>query len=264
MPKANDIVAERKVSMLLKGSPGFGKTIAACSVAIEGPIWLAYFDKSQPVELLSFYKKHRPELLANIEYDVYTAKNANDFLNKLILLQSDCRYVATIVDSVTNLTSAAVNWSMGFRDPKGPKKDSVNNKSIQLIPEMEEYKTETSFVSQALDLVKALPCHMIWTAHPLPTIRMEGSGKNMRVTKVNNIVSYGSKVAGMIPGNFNEIYHFSMDNDYSTGSLVTKRIVSTVGVGDDFAKTVLDLPSEFDITDKLFWETWRELAKAKQ
>jgi hypothetical protein len=39
---------------------------------------------------------------------------------------------------------------------------------------------------------------------------------------------------------------------------VNKRIVSTTGIGDDFAKTALDLPAELDITDKLFWEVWKE------
>ena len=253
--KASDIIPERKVSMLLKSPSGFGKTIAACSVAVEGPIYLAYWDKNQPVELLHFFKKHRPELLANIEYDCYSAKNANEFLNKLIAFQRDCRYVAIVNDSVTNFTGSAVNWSMGFRDNK------QNNKESQLIPDFDEYKVETSMVTQALDLCKALPAHMIWTAHPLPALKMEGSGKSMRIAKVNNIVTYGSKVAGIIPGSFNEIYHLALDNDYTNGKLVQKRIVHTVGVGDDFAKTVLNLPAEFDITDKLFWEVFKSLTQ---
>lgn len=255
MPKASDLVPERKVSLLLKSPPGFGKTIAACSVAVEGPVYLAYWDKNQPTELLSFFKKYRPELLANIDYDVYSSKNANQFLNKLIDLNRDCRYIAVINDSVTNFTASAVNWSMGWRDNKS------QNKESQLIPDFDEYKVETSMVTQCLDLCKALPAHMIWTAHPLPSLKMEGSGKSMRVTKVNNIVTYGSKVAGIIPGNFNEIYHLALDSDYSSGKLVTKRIIHTQGVGDDFAKSVLDLPAEFDITGKLFWEEFKRLTQ---
>ncbi len=256
--KASNIVPDKNISMLLKGAFGFGKTIAACSAAIEGPVFLAYFDKKQPIELLSFFKRHRPELLNNIEYELYGSHNANEYLNKLMSFTKDCRYVAVITDSVTNLTSAAVNWSMGFRDPKGGKSDPKNPKSPQLIPDFDEYKVETSLVTQALDISRTLPCHIIWTCHPLPSLKMEGSGASMRVSKVNNIVTYGSKVGAIVPGNFSEIYHFTKTADYSSGSSKIKYGVSTIGIGDDFAKTSLDLPAELDITDKLFWQVWKD------
>lgn len=258
--KASNIIVDKNISMLLKAPPGFGKTIAACSAAVEGPVLLNYFDKKQPIELLQFYKKFRPELLDNIEFDIYGSHNVNEYLNKLMSLTKDCRYVAVITDSVTNLTSAAVNWSMGFRDPKGGKKDSKNPNAPQLIPDFDEYKVETSLVTQALDICRSLPCHIIWTAHPLPSLKVEGSGANMKVAKVNNIVTYGSKVGAIVPGNFSEIYHFTKTQDWDAkiGKSIIKYQVSTVGIGDDFAKTSLDLPPEFDITDKLFWTEWKK------
>ncbi len=258
--KASNIIPDRNVSMLLKGPFGYGKTIAACSAAVEGPIFLAYFDKKQPIELLSFFKKHRPELLDNIEFELYGAHNAHEYLNKLISFTKDCRYTAVITDSATNLTSAAVNWSLGFRKPGG-KKDSINANSPALIPDFDEYKVETSLVTQALDISRSLPCHIIWTCHPLPSLKMEGTGSSMRVSKVNNIVTYGSKVGAIIPGNFSEIYHFLRETDYSTGSSIIKYKVSTTGIGDDFAKTALDLPSELDITNILFWDVWKQALK---
>lgn len=258
--KASQIQPLRKVSMLFKSPFGFGKTIAASSLAVEGDVYLAYIDKQEPIELQHYYRKvvNRPELLDRIEFDSYGAHNINELLNKVIRFQNDCRYVGVIVDSATNLTSAAVNWSMGFRDPKGPKQDKLNKNSVQLIPDFDEYKVETSLVTQLLDLCKSLPCHIIWTCHPLPSLRVEGSGNSIKVTKVNNIVTYGSKVGAIIPGNFTEIYHFGMENDYSSGSMVQRRKVYTQAEGDDFAKTALGLPKEFDITNKLFWEVWKE------
>ena len=261
MSKASSLVPEKNIMMLLKSPPGFGKTLAACSAAVEGPIYLAYFDKKSPIELLHWFKKHKPELLDNIEYDVYGAHNAHEYLNKMMSLAKDCRYFAVITDSATNLTSAAVNWSMGFRDPKGPKKDKINSGVSQLIPDFDEYKVETSMVTQSLDILRTLPCHVIWTCHPLPSLKVEGSGNSIKVSKVNNIVTYGSKVGAIIPGNFTEIYHLALSTDYSSGSSVTRRIVSTVGIGDDFAKSALGLPNEFDITDKLFWPIWKQLVK---
>jgi hypothetical protein len=206
MPKADELTIDNKISILLKAPYGFGKTLAAASMAIDGPIWLAYWDKKAPIELLTFFKKHRPEVLKNIEYDVYGAHNANQYLNKLFQLARSCPYYGIINDSVTNMTSAAVNWSLGFRNPSGPKKDSVNPATFQLIPDFDEYKIETSMVTQALDICRSLPCNVIWTCHPLPSLKVEGTGGSMKVSKVNNIVTYGSKVGALVPGQFTEIY----------------------------------------------------------
>lgn len=256
--KLENLTLGNYTSFLFKGPWGFGKTIAAASFAKEGPIFLAYFDKKGPIELIQFLKKHAPELIKNIEYEIYSASNANEYLNRLIMLARDCRYVAHITDSVTNMTSAAVNWSLGFRD------DRKNKDKMKVLPDFDEYKVETSLVTQALDICRTLPCHIIWTCHPLPTIKMEGAGATMRVTKVNSIVTYGSKVAGIIPGSFSEIYHFSKQSDWNAGEGKSKLkyIVSTEQIGDDYAKSNIGLNVEMDITDKLFYDVWKaEIAK---
>ena len=247
--------------MLLKGPFGFGKTLAAASMAIDGPVWLAYWDKKEPIELVTFFKKHCPDALKNITWDMYGAHNANEYLIKLMDLVKHNPYYGIINDSVTMMTSGAVNWSMGFRTATG-KKDPLNAKSPQLIPDFDEYKVETSLVTQALDICKSLKCNVIWTAHPITSLDMSGGGSTgnpMKVSKVKKIVSYGNKVGEIVPGNFTEIYHFSIENQWDSklGRSNVKRTVNTVAVGDDFAKTALDLPSEFDITDKLFWTEWK-------
>jgi hypothetical protein len=264
--KASQIQIDKNLSFLFKSSPGFGKTLAAASFAVEGEVYIAYFDKKKPIELLTYFTEKRfgslaKKILDNIEYDVYGAHNAHEYLNKVIKFSQDCRYFAFVTDSVTNLTSAAVNWSMGFRDPKKGKKDKLNNEAPLMIPDFDEYKVETSLVSQALDISKTLPCHVIWTAHPLPSIKIEGSGNSIKVTKTNPIVTYGSKVAGMIPGNFTEIYHFSKTTDFASGSSKLKYTVNTEAIGDEYAKSPLlaDYVKEFDITDKLFYTVWKDL-----
>jgi hypothetical protein len=154
------------------------------------------------------------------------------------------------------MTSAAVNWSLNF-----DRKSKEVKKIKDILPEFDEYKVETSLVSQCIDLSRKLPCHTIWTAHPMPRISVEGTGAGMRVTKTNPIVSYGNKVAGMIPGSFTEIYHFAQSTDYSTGAMRKRYIVNTEAVGDEFAKSPLlaDYVKEFDITDKLFYQVWKDL-----
>lgn len=268
MPKASMLTADSYTQILMKSSPGFGKTLAACSFALDGPVWLAYFDKKKPIELLQYFKRFGAKgkkILDNIEYDIYGAHNAHEYLNKVIRLSQRCDYFAVVTDSATWMTSSAVNWSLGFRDSKNRKTDKLNPQAPAIIPDFDEYKVETSLVTQALDIQKELPCHVIWTAHPLPTLKLEGSGSSMKVTKSNSIVTYGSKVAGMIPGAFTEIYHFSQlaGWDSVNGKAFKKFYVNTESVGDEFAKSAIfdNYIKEFDITDKLFYEVWKQLVK---
>lgn len=262
--KASDLKAGGNTSFLFKGPFGFGKTLAAASFALDGPVYLSYWDKKSPVELTTFFTKKRfgalaEKIMDNITYDVYGSENANDYLNKLIELVQDCRYTAVINDSVTFMTSAAVGWSLNFgKDRRIPKKIK------DVLPDWDEYKVETSLVTQCIDLSKKLPCHVIWTAHPLPSTKIEGAGSSIRVSKINSIVSYGSKVAGIIPGSFTEIYHFTQQSNWSSEGKSSKRfMVSTEAIGDEFAKSPLlgDFVKEFDITDKLFYQVWKDLIK---
>ena len=254
--KLSQLVPSKNISMLLKGANGMGKTISACTFAREGPIYVFDFD-GRMLPVLTYFKKHCPELLDNIEYDTYSSHNANEFLNKLIGFAKDCRYTAVITDSVTSLTASAINWSLGFRGSKTRKVNEPN-----LIPDFDAYKVETSLVSQALDIMKMLPCHIILTAHPLPSLSMSGSGSSMIVSKVTSIVSYGQKVGAIVPGYFNEIYHFARRVDYNDNT--NKRVVFTDQIGDDYAKTALDIPKEFEITNKLFYDVWRKLVDESQ
>ena len=266
MPKASDIQPDSYNQILMKGGPGFGKTLAAATFALEGPVHISYFDKKKPVELITFFTKKRfgdraERILNNIEYTVYGAYNAHEYLNRLISMANtnSCRLFADITDSTTSLTSAAVNWSLAFSDGHS----KVIKDADEVIPGWDDYKVETSLITQALDLYQNLPCHVIWIAHPLPSIKLEGSGKNMKVTKTNPIVTYGAKVAGIIPGRFTEVYHMFQESEWDAVKMVSnKRFkVSVDAVGDDFAKSSIFTGSdvkEFDITDRLFYEVWKE------
>jgi hypothetical protein len=259
MAKASDIQIDyQKQSFLFKGPFGFGKTLAAASFAIEGPVFLSYWDKKSPVELVSFFKRFGDigkKILENIDYECYSANNANAYLNKLIALREDCRYVAIINDSLTFMTSACVNWHLNFG------KQNVERTIKNTIPSWDEYKSETSIITQCMDISKGLPCHVIWTAHPLPTTKIEGSSGSIKVNKVNSLVSYGSKVAGMVPGGFTEIYHFSQKSnwDSSVGKSSKQFIANLEGIDDEFAKSPMlgDYIKEIDYTDKLFYQVWK-------
>ena len=262
--RASDLQLGSPQSMLFKGPFGFGKTLAAASFALEGPVYLSYWDKKRPIELLTFFKQFGEKgqkILDNIEFDVYSSENAAEYLNWLIDHVRDCRYSAIINDSLTFMTAGAVNWSLNFG------KDAKLKKKIKdVLPDWDEYKVETSLVTQCIDISRKLPCHVIWTAHPLPTTKVEGGGSSMRVTKVNSLVSYGSKVAGIVPGSFTEIYHFSQQSNWDGGTgKSTKRYVAMMdSIGDEFAKSPLlsTYCKELDFTDRLFYEVWKEAIDA--
>lgn len=272
MPRAIDIQPDSYNQILMKGGPGFGKTLAAATFALEGPVHISYFDKKKPVELISFFTKERfgdkaAKILNNIEYTVYGAGNAHEYLNRLINMinQNSCRLFADITDSTTSLTSAAVNWSLSFSDGKS----KVIKNAEEIIPDWDEYKVETSLITQALDIYQTLPCHVIWIAHPLPSIKLEtnSSGKVIKVTKTNPIVTYGAKVAGIIPGRFTEIYHFAQENTWDAVNMRNHKsyIVRFDSSDDDYAKSSIFTNSdikEIDITNKLFFEEWKEAAKS--
>lgn len=264
--RASNISLSGPTSFLFKSPWGFGKTLAAASFALGGPTYMAYWDKKAPKELITFFRKFGAKgkkVLDNLEYDVYGSSNAGTYLEKVLGFKEDCRYFAFITDSVTTMTAGAVNWSLGFNE-KGKKIQIKAENPQQLIPQFDEYKTETSLVSQALDACRTLPCHVIWTAHPLPGIKIEGSGSSMKVSKVNSIVTYGSKVAGIVPGEFTEIYHFTKATNYSTSPTSIKYVVSTEAIGDEYAKSALGLPKELDITDRFFYEVWLEALEQVQ
>lgn len=251
--------------MLLKGPYGFHKTCSAATFAAEGPVYLAYIDKNQPLELEHFFKRiiKRPELLKNIEYDCYNSSNINKFVNKLYTFTKSCDKVAIITDSATNFTTAAVNWSLGFKNSSGPKKDKDTGQ-LQFTPDFDEYKVETSMITQTLDILRSIKAHNIWTCHPIDSMNVvDTGGGRMRISKVKKIVSYGNKVGEIIPGQFSEIYHFSLQNEWDSINGVNKqrRIVSPTGQGDDYAKSNIGLTLDMDVTDKLFYEVWREAVK---
>lgn len=249
---ADSIEPDSNISILLKSPPGFGKTIAACSYAIFGDVFLFYWDKAVPIEVLTYFKKYRPDLLPHIHWKSYAANNANEYLNDLsdLVQKQKGRYAALITDSVTTMTSSAVGWSMAFDGSSAV--EYKHSDSEQLIAQFDDYKVETGFASRALDLTKGYGGFNIWTAHPFQVMDVKaGSGGNVQsISKVSTLVSYGNKVGQMIPGSFTEIYHFRRQ--------VEKRIVCTDAYGEDYAKTCYNLPKEIDITNKLFAEVWRE------
>lgn len=258
MPKTSDIILGGRLMVMLKGDNGSGKTVLAGS--FPGPIKFYMFDGSKLDILKRFYPKR-----TDIEYDIYgprrtrfrdpmtgqvtDIKSLLDFADEFNRLQDRCDYATIVIDSFTSFSVTCVTFQLDVRSTGGEKESKIlpnKSKGGLVIPDFDEYKGETTLVTQSLDVSKVLPCNVIWTAHPLPKLETSGQGAGMKVAKTTSIAAYGAKTAAMAPGYFNEVWHLEAR---SAGGEV-QRIVHTATVGDQFAKTALPLPGAFDITNK--------------
>lgn len=241
--------------VMLKGDNGSGKTVAAAS--FPGPIKFFMFDGSKLDAVKSFYPNRR-----DIEYDIYGPremrvkdvfgnpvhiKDLIQFADEFNKLQDHCPYATIVIDSFTSFSVTCVTFQLDVRsaDNKGTNK----SKGGLVIPDFDEYKGETTLVTQTLDVSKILPCHVIWTAHPLPKLETSGSGNSMKVVKSSSIAAYGAKTAAMAPGYFNEVWHLEAKANPNPGQAPWRNL-HTQSLGVEFAKTALPLPPAIDITMK--------------
>jgi len=270
VPRTSDIVLGGRLMLMLKGDNGVGKTVLAGS--FPGPVKFFMFDGSKLDVLKLFFPKR-----TDIEYDIYGAretkfKDANgqpvhikdliQFADEFNALQDYCPYATVVLDSFTSFSVTCVTFQLDVRSASAQaNKNPLKSKGGLVVPDFDEYKGETTLVTQTLDVSKVLPCHVIWTAHPLPKLETSGSGNSMKVSKSSSIAAYGAKTAAMAPSYFNEIWH--LETRAANDSAGTRqRIVHTQTTGDQFAKTALPLPVSFDVTMKNgFQEVQKYLAE---
>lgn len=239
--------------VMLKADNGAGKTVFAAS--FPGPIKFFMFDGSK-LDVVKLFFPNRTD----IEYDIYGARETKfkdalgnpvhiksliQFAKEFNDLQDYCPWGTVVVDSFTSFSVTCVTFQLDFRSNN--EKGTAMSKGGLVIPDFDEYKGETTLVTQSLDVSKVLPCHVIWTAHPLPKLETTGGGASMRVNKTSSIAAYGSKTAAMAPSYFNEIWHLETRPGSDGGR---QRICHTQTIGDQFAKTALPLPAAFDVTMK--------------
>lgn len=251
MPKTSDIVLGGRLMLMIKGENGSGKTVAAAS--FPGPIKFFMFDGCKLDVVKMFYPNR-----TDIEYDIYGSrelrlrdergqpihiKSLLQFADEFTKLQDHCPWSTIVLDSFTSFSVTCVTFQLDVR-AQDEGKSSPKSKGGLVIPDFDEYKGETTLVTQTLDVSKVLPCHVIWTAHPLPKVEIVKG--QAQATKTRSIAAYGAKTAAMAPSYFNEVWH--LESRMVGGQL--QRTVHTQPYGEDFAKTALPIPPQFDVTGK--------------
>lgn len=257
--KASDFVLGKRIYGLLKGVPGAGKSIAAASMALEGPIYIFDFD-GKINAIINYYTNINPQptIIENITFDTFSDYNtAAEKLSAIIDNPNTYPYIGCIWDSLTTTVHkilAQINAVKGANESKHKIKQVGG---IQ-VTEIDDYMAETASLTRLCQATKfkLARMHFLMTAH---IIRTQQNMLDGTVRVDSAIITSGKKVAEMIPPYFDEIWQFDNVTDLSG----TRYEIKTQNAGVDFARTSLPLPPKFNITNPiLFWPELQRLIKA--
>jgi hypothetical protein len=236
MPSTKDVTLGGRLMCLFIGESGTGKTCAAASFPL--PMKIYDFDgRMKPIKLMYPDK--------DIEYDTFGPKNMQAFIDEFNGLYDRCKYKTVVIDSLTSLSVTLINFQLRFRDTKGAKKVGGGI----TVTGWDEINGETVTVCQILDICKMLPCNVVLTAHPVArTEIIDGISKRSR-----QLVAYGPKIGSMVPGYFDEVYHFTVEPPINLKERA-KHIIVTQNIGEELAKSALPIPVSIDITNKPLYD----------
>ena len=235
---------------LFVGGQGTGKTVGAAS--FPGPIKFYDFDgRMTPVK--RFYPNRK-----DIEYSVVSPYNAPpgrpDVINfyqfcvEFEQLQQRCDFATIVIDSITNYTTTVIRYQLN----KKSKNKGRHLAGFIEVPTWDELNGETQALVETIEIAKILPCHVIFTAHPIDKTEITKVQGEEVVTRKQSIVAFGNKTPSFIPNYFNEIYTFTKQ-DQGPG-LDPRRIVITQAGEEVLCKTALPIPNQFEITGVPFFK----------
>lgn len=252
-----DITLGGRFVGLFVGSQGSGKTVAAAS--FPGPVMFYSFDdRMAPVK--RFYPNRR-----DIQYKVvgsYPSPGRRDYIDfrefcdEFEEYQNRCSFATIVIDSITTYTATVIRYQL---NKKGKNKGKHLAGFIE-VPTWDEFNGETQAVVETIELSKVLPCHIIWTAHPVDKTEINADGQTVK--KTQSITAFGNKTPSFVPNYFDEIYNFAKENAGS--GLDPRRWVISQAGEDVLCKTALPLPPRFEITNlPMFGELQKFLAEHK-
>ena len=243
-----NIGGDNPQTCLFVGDSGTGKSIAAATW--PGPIYIASCDN----RIGSVAEWHRGR--KDIFFDSYVDfESLNSFVDSL---EDSCKYKTVVCpDPITMVSDFLMRYAFSLRGiveydeksgqavrgSKGKKKGVVD------ITTIEDFNVEHRGILDMLGNLKiAQKAHgfnLIVTAHLITTQYTKPGGLESHIRR--DIVTAGKKVAAFIPIQFDEIYHFEVEND--------KWKIKTHNDGIVAARSsFLLMPKEIDWTDKNLYE----------
>ena len=259
MSNMNDVNFDALYCMF-KGEPGTRKSTQALS--FPGPQYWFSWDRKMSGILLPMRKWGiDPKTISYDDYDDFSKARA-----KLEQLQVNCPFATVVLDSLTTGADSTLRQTMKLKYGKTRSSGAQAGKLIAgiAVNEIEDYNAEASALQEIVALTKDINAfhkvNIILIAH---VIKAEYRDTTKNVTHISRqIVTAGKNVAAKIPAYCGEIYHFNIKRGFVEGSGGDYSLL-TNHVGDDFARTALDLPPEIVFGDKPLYDTWVKPAIGK-
>jgi len=262
MPNMNDVNFDALYCMF-KGEPGTRKSTQALS--FPGPqYWFSWDRKMNGIFLPMRKWGVDPKTVTYDDYDNWNAPK-----KKLEEFQVNCPYRTIVIDSVTSMADMTLRQTVQLKYGKTRSSGAQAGKLIAgiAVNEIEDYNAESSALNELIALTKDInnfhKVNVILIAH---VVKAEYRDTTKNVTHISRqIVTAGKNVAAKIPAYCGEIYHFNIKKGFVEGSGGDYTLL-TSHVGDDFARTALELPNEIVFGDKPLYDTWVKPAilKAKE
>ena len=249
-----DLPEAEGIMFLFKGEPGTGKTTAIGS--FPEPILVLAWDGLDKMRVL---KRRYPT--KHIEVEAFTT--FLPFFNRLEELQERCDFRTVAIDSLTFLVDGILRTMV---DTRGARYDKAGRRVIAqegktarggiMLLEVEDYGGEIRGLTQTFDKLKAIQLeqghHIVVTAHVISAVYKNIKG----VTSVSReLFTAGKKIAAKLPAYFSEQYHFDVHAEppirvvEGAPAVEPHYSILTRHAGDDFAQSMLGLPTVIDITD---------------
>lgn len=239
-------------TVLAIGDSGTGKSIAMASWRRENDERNIYFACCDG-RIGSVAEWHRGR--KDIEFDIFT--DFESLNEKVDSFESYCPFQTVIIDPITNISDMLMRYAFSLRGKtifdedtgKTVKGSKGNKKGVVDITSIEDFNVETRGILDMIGNLKiAQKIHkfnLIFTAHLITTQYTSIGGKESHIRR--DILTAGKKVAAFIPGNFDEIFHFYVEDQRWKARTYNDGIVAA-------RSSFTTMPKEIDWTDKDFYE----------
>ncbi len=236
---------------LFKGEPGVRKSTQALSYPLP-QYWFSFDQKMNTLRLPMQKWGIDPKSISYDDYDDW-----NRCKLKLEAFQTNFPFKTLVIDSITSIGDATLRQSRMMKQGTTRSSGAAAGKRVGGIDvnELEDYSAEAAALMEMIALTKMIhkfhKVDVILIAH---VIRTEEKNLNGITNVSRSIVTAAKKPAAKIPAYCDEIYHFGVESeiDISKGA---KYSILTSHIGDDYARTSLELPTKILLEDQPLYTT---------
>lgn len=252
MPKkADDVLTNSVICAIHKGKWGSGKSIASGSKALRPTYVMDFEDRMRSV--INYYRNLDGHV-TGLEYDTYAMGDGwYTIKKKLDELISGCPYKTVVCATLTSYVDIVLEGLTNKGGTRASGQEAGKKVGGINVNELEDFNGETAAI--VFNLIKTLKrlqkngVNVILEAH---VMQYEFKDKLGNTHHERTLLTGGKKAAAKIPGYFDEVFHFEVDEDYTS----TNYVAYTVARSEDFAKTSFPnyLPKKIEWTGKDFYE----------